>query len=344
MSKEFSLDSIFSKKGHIFVQGASRESIITKLHDSALTTPKLLDQVGYLYQIKLKADDEIEELRNILAERLRKEEFGFRNFGVGTKKLQRFIDNTEVFEWFSNAHPDVADKMEAGLAERRGTPMSTDERILQMQKQLEERDRVIAQLRENPHQPQKRARYAEPGASSGREESDGRDGNGSDSLDDDVDMDCTGGGASVATNIRETIEREVRAEYHRKLAVEVQKVKDDAERQLAIRSKEIEKDINRKSLLADQKRIQDMLDAYQRKYDTEKDKWTTSLQAATDSAEKQRIQSKLDKAKTNYDTYVKRQKNAIERFNNRIQILDETGDMGGPSSLDEMEDMGSAFE
>ncbi|KAJ3247578.1 hypothetical protein HK104_007794, partial [Borealophlyctis nickersoniae] len=113
---------------------------------------------------------------------------------------------------------------------------------------------------------------------------------------------------------------------------------------LAIRSKEIEKDINKKSLLADQKRIQDMLDAYQRKYDTEKDKCTMDLQAATDSAVKQQLQSKLEAAKIKYDTYVKRRKNEIEGFRVRIQRLVETGDMGGPSSLDETEDMGSAFE
>ncbi|KAJ3267194.1 hypothetical protein HK104_005966 [Borealophlyctis nickersoniae] len=349
MSKDFSLDSLISKKGHIFVQGASRESvsresIITRLLDTELTTAELLDQVKNLYHIKLKADDEIDELRNILAERLRKEDFGYTNFvGVDfTKKLQRFIDNTEVFEWFAEAHSDVGDKMKTGLAERRGTHV--DEWIRKLEEQLREKDRQLALC----YQPNKRVRVEQAG---GREESDGRDDNGMDAVDDglngldtDVDMDYTGGGSSVATNTRETIEREVRAEYDRKLEVEVQKVKDDAERQVAARAKEIERNANRRTLLADQKRVQDLLDAYQRKYDNEKDKCTKDLQAATDSAVKQQLQSKLEAAKTKYETYVKRRNNQIEGFSLRIQRLDETGDMGGPSNLDETEDIESAFE
>ncbi|KAJ3249074.1 hypothetical protein HK104_007682, partial [Borealophlyctis nickersoniae] len=306
--------------------GSSCESVITKLHDSALTTPKLLDQVRresvitslidtalttaelldqveYLYQIKLKADDEIDELRTILAERLRKEEFGFRNFGVSTKKLQCFIANTEVFEWFANAHSDVADRMEAGLAERRGTPMSTDERIRQLQEKLEEKDRQIALLR-HPHLPHKRVRVEKPGASSGRvrvaepggssgrvqvaepresswrEEWNGRDDSGDDeseqaSPDTDVVMDDTGGEASVATNTvgvvpeggntREEIERKLRAEYNRKM-------RDEVQREVAIRAKQIARDLNRKSLQADEERVRRALEGYQKNYDTGKAK------------------------------------------------------------------------
>ncbi|KAJ3264070.1 hypothetical protein HK104_006530 [Borealophlyctis nickersoniae] len=348
-----SLSSIGGKKGSIFVLGSSRDSAITRLKNTNFKTEELLDEVTNLYHIELKAEAEIKTLKKILAEKLQREEFGSRNGALTEAKLALFVDNTRVFDWFAKTYSGLAGRIEAGLRERLTTPMSDAERVWE----LEERLRELENQR-YPRLPQKRFWVAGPGQSSGREESDGRDDSGRDALGDPLHgsdtvlgRDDTGGESSVATNTvevvpnggktREEIERDLAADYDKKLAEEV-------ERRVAVRAKEIQRDINRKSLLAEQKRVQDMLDAYQKNYNTEKDKWTTYLQAATDSAEKQRIQSKLDKAKTNYDTYVKRQKNAIEVYNIWIQSLDETGDMGGPSSLDETEDMGgpstSAFE
>ncbi|KAJ3253532.1 hypothetical protein HK104_007268, partial [Borealophlyctis nickersoniae] len=282
--------------------------------------------------------------------------------------------------------------IKAGLAERRGTPMSADEWVRKLEEVVREQNRQIALLRKNqlneaigfayPRLSQKRVRtgessrrvqgrsgwvqVAERGESSGREEWNGRDDSGDDELeshrdgspDTDVDMDNTGGELPVATNTvgivseggntREEIERELRAEYDRKMKEQVQKLKDEGERQVAARLKEFETKTNR--MLAEREKeiqrkvtrdflegrkadIDRKMDAYQKNYDAEKAKLTDELHQATDAAEKEQLQSKLDTAKKNYDAYVKRNTEAINVLMLQIKSLDETEDLGGPSTI-----------
>ncbi|KAJ3259053.1 hypothetical protein HK104_006958, partial [Borealophlyctis nickersoniae] len=133
-------------------------------------------------------------------------------------------------------------------------------------------------------------------------------------------------------NTREEIERQLRAEYDRKLMDEVHKLKDEGERQLAIRPKEIAKEFNKQSLLADKDRITTQLDAYKKRHDDDVDKLKKNLDEAQNAEEKQQIQSKLDAAKKNCDLYMKRTTEVLESLNTQIQFLDATGDMGGPST------------
>ncbi|KAJ3276135.1 hypothetical protein HK104_003720 [Borealophlyctis nickersoniae] len=235
MSKPFSLSSIFSKKGNIFVQGPSHESAITKLHDTALTTAELLDEVGHVYQIKLKAEDEINELRTILVGRLSRDEFGLRNVALKSNKLQRFIANAQVFDWFAKARSEVAGRIKAGFA--------------------------------YPRLPHKRVWVTGPGESSGREELDGRDNNGRDALDDalygsdtELGRDDTGGEASVATNTVEVVPKGGKTpeeEFKRKLAER----EEEFERKLAACEKEIEREFKRKLAAREEKEIERKLAA-----------------------------------------------------------------------------------
>ncbi|KAJ3251256.1 hypothetical protein HK104_007383, partial [Borealophlyctis nickersoniae] len=202
------MSKLFGKKENIFVHGGLRNSVIKKLNGTALTTAQMLDELGHVYQIKLQADGEINELMHLLAERLKRDEFGLRNVALDSNKLALFIGNTQVFEWFAAAHLDVARRIEAGLRERVEPPMSDAERI----RELEECNRQLLNALKNQQPkltyqlpPRKRLRIAEPEESLEGEEPEETDG-----------RDDTGGEGSVATNNvdvvpedRETCDEEV---------------------------------------------------------------------------------------------------------------------------------------
>ncbi|KAJ3272894.1 hypothetical protein HK104_004381 [Borealophlyctis nickersoniae] len=216
------MSKLFGKKENIFVHGGLRNSVIKKLNGTALTTAQMLDELEHVYKIKLQADGEINELMHILAERLRRDEFGLRNIGLDSNKLALFIGNTAVFKWFAAAHSDVARRIEAGLAERVAPPMSDAERI----RELEEHNRQLLDALNNQQPkltyllpPRKRLRIAEREESSGGEESDGRDDKrAEDALEDETNRafemvekegrDDTGGEASAATNNVEVVPKD----------------------------------------------------------------------------------------------------------------------------------------
>ncbi|KAJ3260563.1 hypothetical protein HK104_006871 [Borealophlyctis nickersoniae] len=199
MSKS-SLQSIHKK--NIFVLGGSRESAMKKLKEIGLTTAEMLDELVYLYQIELKAKGEIDELQNILAERLKTDEFGLRNVTLDSNKLMLFVSNTQVFEWFAKAYSDIASRIQAGFRERLAPPMSDAERV----RELEEQNQEASDGRDDSGVD-----------SSGGEESDGRDDRrAEDALDDEINRsfsemvekegrDDKGGEASAATNNVEVV-------------------------------------------------------------------------------------------------------------------------------------------
>ncbi|KAJ3267781.1 hypothetical protein HK104_005620 [Borealophlyctis nickersoniae] len=217
---------LFGKKEAIFVQGQSRDSAIKKLGRTPLTTAAMLDELGHVYNMQLQADGEINQLRKMLAERLEREEFGLRNVDLETNKLQLFVDNTRVFDWFAAEHSEVTDRIQAGLRERLAPPKSDTELV----RQLKEENRQLLDLLQNQQNhypsfdyqlpPRKRLRIAEP--EEWGEEPDGRvDRRGEVVLDDYLlfgsdteDMvekesrDDTGGEASAATNAVEVVPKD----------------------------------------------------------------------------------------------------------------------------------------
>ncbi|KAJ3275081.1 hypothetical protein HK104_003961, partial [Borealophlyctis nickersoniae] len=200
------MSKLCGKKGSIFVQGQSHDSVIKKLNGTALTTAEMLDELVHIYHIKLKAEGEINQLRQILAERLERDEFGLRNVELTSDKLALFVENTRVFEWFAAGHSKVAGRIEAGLRERLAPPMSNAERVRELEEQnrrIEEQNCQLLDLLKNqqnqPHPipinypsinyqlpPHKRLQIAEPEQSSEGEESDGRDDNGRDALEEEA--------------------------------------------------------------------------------------------------------------------------------------------------------------
>ncbi|KAJ3260882.1 hypothetical protein HK104_006855 [Borealophlyctis nickersoniae] len=216
-----SKSKLFGNKGSIFVYGQSRDSVITKLDKTGLTTADMLNELVHIYDIKLQAEGEINQLRTMLAQRLGRDEFGLRNVALTPDKLQNFISNTRVFEWFATEHPDVAGRIEAGLRERLAPPMSDAERIRKLEEHnLQLLDALKNQQNHYPsfdylRPPHKRLRIAGPAESSGREGSDGGDDKrAEDELDDDLlfgsdseevvgkeGRDDTGGEASVVTSV-----------------------------------------------------------------------------------------------------------------------------------------------
>ncbi|KAJ3271699.1 hypothetical protein HK104_004645 [Borealophlyctis nickersoniae] len=232
-----SKSKLFGNKGSIFVYGQSRDSVITKLDKTGLTTADMLDELVHIHRTKLQADGEINQLRTMLAQRLGRDEFGLRNAGVTTDQLQNFVDNTRVFKWFAAEHSNVASRIEAGLRERLAPPMSDTDRI----RELEEEKRQLLDLLKNQQNhypsfdnlrlPPKRLRIAGSGQSSGGEESDGRDGKRAEdelvALEDEIreemvekeGRDDMGGEASVATNNADVVpkNRETREEKLKRL-------------------------------------------------------------------------------------------------------------------------------
>ncbi|KAJ3274453.1 hypothetical protein HK104_004090 [Borealophlyctis nickersoniae] len=345
MSKPFSLSSIFSKKGNIFVQGPSRESAITKLHDTALTTAELLDEVGHVYQIKLKAEDEINELRTILTERLSRDEFGLRNVTLKSNKLQRFIANAQVFDWFAKAHSEVAGRIQAGLRERLASPMSKAERLRELEERVKEQNRQLAVLLDNqpnepigfayPCLPQKRVWVAGPGEFSGREESDGRDDNGRDALDEPIYWpetefcrEDTGGEASVATDTVEVVPKGGKTreeEFERKLAAR----EKEFERKLAARKKEIKREFERELAAREEKEIERKLAARMKQYEADMEKWMKNMEEAKDVEEKTFYEGKLETTKKNWEAYQKRKMEELQTVRAFMKGKDDTG---GPST------------
>ncbi|KAJ3279739.1 hypothetical protein HK104_001188 [Borealophlyctis nickersoniae] len=345
MSKPFSLSSIFSKKGNIFVQGPSRESAITKLHDTAFTTAELLDEVGHVYQIKLKAEDEINELRTILAERLSRDEFGLRNVALKSNKLQCFIANAQVFDWFAKAHSEVAGRIKAGLRERLASPMSKAEWLRELEERVKEQNRQLVALLEYqlnaptgfayPRLPHKRVWVAGPGESSGREESDGRDNNGRDALDDalygldtELGRDDTGGEAYVATNTVEVVPKGGKTreeEFERKLAER----EEEFERKLAARETEIEREFERKLAAREEKEIERKLAARMKQYEADMEKWMKNLEEVKDVEEKTFYEGKLESTRKNWDVYQKRKMEELQAMRLFVEGMDDTD---GPST------------
>ncbi|KAJ3295490.1 hypothetical protein HK104_002581 [Borealophlyctis nickersoniae] len=142
----FSLQSI---KGSIFVQGQGRESALKKLKEAPFTPAQMLEQLVHIYDLGEKALGEIKEMKNNIAHRLEKEDFGPRNDMLNSSDLERFISNTRVFTWFTHTHDRLGLRMEAGLEERNNPQDAEDRRI----RDLEER--LLARLSNQQNEPKR---------------------------------------------------------------------------------------------------------------------------------------------------------------------------------------------
>ncbi|KAJ3255966.1 hypothetical protein HK104_007114, partial [Borealophlyctis nickersoniae] len=139
-----SLSTIAEKP--IFV--LNRTSAYDKLENAGFSTAQKLAQLRYLHTIIVKANAEGRAMMNVLAEMLEGDKFGLKNRALDDKDLEEvIIYNPVVFGWFKDSYPEIADRMEAGLEERKSSrqitkppppPPSNDNKIHELRRQVQE--------------------------------------------------------------------------------------------------------------------------------------------------------------------------------------------------------------